>query len=207
MRVGQRLAQCNLSQVNGRCEGVRVAGLVVHLDLACPAFADHLADFLQVAIKEIYCISCNLQPSSAVDPRTPTANRREQTGPVLVVKRRCQAFERCQVQRLLRMVVDAQVDIRIRTSAASGARTTQHNGSYTGNSLDLIGNIKDECRCTLCHCETPQLFYLQSKQMNVSLYFLLHFAWERVGLIIEITRLQVFVEIGFLEEIIVFGGP
>ena len=126
-RIVQRTRMSRLANVDRGQEGMRMAGLVVRLDLAGVGVVDRRGDPIEVAIEQVDMDAADQQPAAAIDPRSPAAKRRDFGPRATIVERRGNLAQGSDVDRPAAAIVQPDVVVRRRRRGAAGARAAERD--------------------------------------------------------------------------------
>jgi hypothetical protein len=121
----KRAAAVYLPEVDVLVEAVRVARLVVAGRLTEDAPLDGGRDLARVPVEPVHGSACHPQPAAAVDPWSPLPGLRNEVGEVPVVEFLRESAQLPDRQGTVRLVVDAEVHVRVRVRLPAGPRAAQ----------------------------------------------------------------------------------
>jgi hypothetical protein len=107
----ERAAEMNLRGVDLGREPGRMTNLEVGLHTPCAAVLNGFANASNIAVEQVHSLALNFDPSTAVDPGTPISKVTDSVPPMLVVNLGDQLSQVPEVKRVLRSVVETQVDV------------------------------------------------------------------------------------------------
>lgn len=116
----------DLAHVDVFVEAVRMAGLVVARG-SSRAAGFYLAGYeVQVPVEPVYRLISDAKPAAAIDPGPPFSEIGYEVWQVTVVQLSGQFAESVHGGRMVRMVVDPEVCVRVCAGFVAGSRATQH---------------------------------------------------------------------------------
>jgi len=122
----------SLGRVDLRGETSRVTSLKMRADASRLAVVDSAGNPPEVTVKQVHALARDFDPGSAVDPRSPLSEVSHSVPASMVVDLGNEPTQRFKGEPILRLVVEAEVDVGLGVSRSAGVRAPEHNSLNPG---------------------------------------------------------------------------